>query len=181
MSERLAQSLQLPRYGHSAQIVGIAHVPHHSTSHALTRLDISPISDPSREMPITAVVLPRITRDLPLQTVHFKPEWTHLTDLSLANPDFGCTGQIDVLLDIEVFTQVLCHGQWQGPPESPTAFNTNFGWVLAGETNYPTPLSSPHSIATHHATVVSGDRHFSVFGSLKRDQVKNDSQQIRET
>ena len=107
-------------------------------------------------MPITVVVLPCVTCDLPLQMVHSKPEWTHLTDLPLADHEFGCPGWIDVFLGIEVFTRVLCNGQWQGPPGFPTTFNTNFGRVPAAETIYPTPFSSPRSITTHHAAIVIG-------------------------
>ena len=54
--------------------------------------------------------MPHVTCDLPLQQIPFKPEWMHLSDLTLADPDFGQLDQIDLLLGIDVFAQVICHG-----------------------------------------------------------------------
>ena len=72
--------------------------------------------------------MPRVTCDLPLQ-------WTRLSDLTLANPDFGQPDRIDVLLGIDIFVDVMCQGRQMGTSGSPSAFETNFGWVLAGETS----------------------------------------------
>ena len=87
------------------------------------------------EFDVTAVIMPRMTYDLPLQPIPFKPEWTHLSDLTLADPDFGVPGRIDLLLGIDVFTRIIRQGRRTGVPGSPSAFETMFGWVLAGETN----------------------------------------------
>ena len=79
--------------------------------------------------------------------------WNHLSDLTLADPDFGQPGKINLLLGVEEFSEVVRQGQWPGKPGSPSAFETDFGWVLAGETNTHV---SHLSLLTHHATVDTG-------------------------
>ena len=69
--------------------------------------------------------------------------------MKLADPDFGRPGRIDILLRIDVY------GRRSGPPGSPIAFETRFGWVLAGRTN--SHASVCPSIATHHVSVTSAD------------------------
>lgn len=54
----------------------------------------------------------------------------HLNDLNLADPTFGEPGRI--LHGIEVYVNMLRHSRWVGPPGSPTALDTSFGWVLCG-------------------------------------------------
>ena len=157
VSERLAQRLHLPRSRHKAKIVGIAGLHHESTSQTVTRLVISPVHDHNREIPLTAVIMPRVTCDLPLQTTPFKPEWTHIAYLTFADPDFGQSDKIDLLLGVDVFAQVICHGRRRGPPGSPSAFETEFGWVLAGETESCVSHTSFSCIVTHHSTVATGD------------------------
>ena len=57
ISERLTQSLCLPRMRLQAMIAGIVHDP---TSQAFTELSISPVHDPS------AVIIPQVTSVLPV-------------------------------------------------------------------------------------------------------------------
>ena len=58
----------------------------------------------------------------------------------------------DILLGIDVYTDVLLHGRRSGSPGSPIAFE---GWVLARRTNSHTSVCL--SIATHHISVTSTD------------------------
>ena len=39
---------------------------------------------------------------------------------------------MDLLLGADIFSRVVLHGRWFGPSGSPSAFKTQFGWVLAG-------------------------------------------------
>ena len=75
-------------------------------------------------------------------------------NLPLADPGFGRPGKIDLLLGVDIFVDVLCHGRRFGPPGSPVAFETHFGWVLAGSTHSCSPSEQ---VATHHVLCVSGD------------------------
>ena len=101
-------------------------------------------------MEVSAIVVPRVTCDLP---VLFDPSWNHLEDIPLADPDFGRPSRIDLLLGVDVFVEILRQGRRFGPPGSPSAFDTEFGWVLAGRLNPP----GPNHAASHHASFVAGD------------------------
>ena len=53
---------------------------------------------------------------------------------------------------------MLLQGRRRGPPGTPTAFKTEFGWVLSGCTE--TSATSNHAmihVATFHTSVTSGD------------------------
>ena len=155
VSERLAQSLCLPRFHHNIRISGIAGLSHQSPLQSVATFNVSPVHTTAKSLSVSAIVVPRVTCDLPVQPVHFDSQWTHLKDLKLADPDFGRPGKIDILLGIDVYTDVLLNGRRSGPPGSPTAFETMFGWVLAGRINSHTSVCL--SIATHHVSVTSAD------------------------
>ena len=61
--------------------------------------------------------------------VPFDRDWKHLSGLRLADPEFGTPGHVDILLGVDVFNRVVRQGRRQGPPGSPMAMNTKFGWV----------------------------------------------------
>ena len=132
ISERLAQSLCLPRLHQSTKITGVACLSRKSPIRSITKFGVSATQSPRKTVEVTAVVVPRVTCNLP---VHPDSRWNHLSDVKLAAPDFGRPGKIDILLGVEVFVDVLLHGQRIGPPNSPVAFETEFGWVLAGKTS----------------------------------------------
>ena len=81
--------------------------------------------------------------------ITFDSSWDHLSDLELADPEFGTPGRIDMLLGVNVFIEVLLHGQWVGPPSSPSAIETKLGWIIAGATDTQnTEVMSRHTEAT---------------------------------
>ena len=154
VSQRLAQSLHLPRASQRAKISGIAGLTHSSTNQSLTSFSISSVTSPEPKISVTAVVVPKVTCDLPFSPISFKAGWDHLSDLELADPGFGQPGRIDLLLGIDVFVAVLLHGRRSGPPGTPVAFETCLGWVLAGSTELS---SCTKQIATCHASCLTGD------------------------
>ena len=77
-----------------------------------------------------------------------------MSDIPLADPDFGRPGRIDILLGVDVFVETLLHGRQIGSPDSPIAFETEFGWVLAGWLDSCTP---DHHIVSHHVSFIAGD------------------------
>ena len=108
----------------------------------------------TKKVNVTAIVVPQVTCDLPFHPIPFKAEWSHLSNLQLADPGFGYPGKIDLLLGVDVFVAVLLHGRRTGPPGSPVTFETHFGWVLAGGTDACTPTTQ---VATYHASFITGD------------------------
>ena len=154
ISERLAQALRLPKSSRSIRISGIAGLSHRSPLHSTVSFDVSPTSCKDDKINVSAVAVPRVTSDLPLQPIPLNATWSHLSGLPLADPDFGRPGRIDVLLGVDVYIDVVKHGRRTGPPNSPVALETKFGWVLAGRTKIPT---TSHHVTSHHVSVTSGD------------------------
>ena len=135
ISERLSQSLCLPRSKQNANISGIAGISRHSPSQAIAYFSFTAVRCPTKQISIAAIVVPRVTCDLPLHPLHpvaFDEKWKHITDLPLADPSFGQPGRIDVLLGVDILVQVLLHGRRISPPGSPAVFETELSWVLAG-------------------------------------------------
>ena len=100
-----------------------------------------------------AVVLPKVTSNLHLHPLPFD-RWCHISDLQLADPDFGSPGSVDILLGIDVFSSVVLHGRRFGPPGSPSAFETHFRWVLAGVVDVESPQ---RHIVSYHTSILTGD------------------------
>ena len=152
ISERLVNSLCLPRLRQNTRISGVAGLTH-SSLQAITNVTISS-PQTTIKFNVNAIIVPRVTCDLPIQPVTPKSIWSHIDNLSLADPDFGRPGKIDLLLGVDVFTEVLLHGRRVGVPGSPVAFETVFGWVLAGPTSKPTPEPI---VTSHHTLVTTSD------------------------
>ena len=89
--------------------------------------------------------------------VPFDLSWNHISDLPLADPAFGQPGHIDILLGVDVFVDILRHGRRSGPPGSPTALETEFGWVLCGGSTSSSDSSTHASVASLHSFVTSGE------------------------
>ena len=155
VSERLAQSLGLPRSRHNVHISGVAGLSHHSPLQSVATFNVTSTYSPSKSFTVTAIVVPRVTCDLPIEPVHSESHWTHLSDLPLADPDFGRPGTIDILLGVDIYADVMLQGRRCGPSGTPVAFQTQFGWVLTGRTG--SHVSSHLSITSHHVSVASGD------------------------
>lgn len=154
ISERLVQGMGLPRSRTSVTVSGVAGLCSSSPLRSVANVIISPIHS-TRCISLSAVVVPRVTADLPLNPVKIQHSWTHIDNLSLADPQFDTPGRIDLLLGVEIYTEVLLNGRRSGPVGSPTAFQTIFGWVLAGRTQSE-PTSS--CVISHHvSTEISGD------------------------
>ena len=68
----------------------------------------------------------------PAHPVSSQQNWVHLIGLSLADPDYGIPWFVDLLLGADMFSRVVLYGRRFGPSGSPTAFKTQFGWVLTG-------------------------------------------------
>ena len=93
---------------------------------------ISPNNTIHKEVPITAVIVPQVTTNLPLKSVQLDTKWKHLLGIPFADPDFGSPSKVDLLLGVDIFVSVLLNDWRVGLSGSPTVLETEFGWVLAG-------------------------------------------------
>ena len=104
-------------------------------------------------MEVSAIIVPHVICDLPLHPVSFDSSWHHVEDIDLADPDFGHPGRIDLRLGVDVCVETLFQGRRTGPSGTPSAFKTEFGWVLAGRLDSP----GPSHVTSHHASFAFGD------------------------
>ena len=105
-------------------------------------------------MDITAIMILKVTFDLPLQPIHFNLSRNHLSDIPLAAPDFTSLNRNDILFVVDIFAAVLLDGLCMDHPGSPVALETELGWVLAGGTDVP---KVEDNVVSHHNTLLSGD------------------------
>ena len=71
---------------------------------------ILPLLSSTKKVLVSAIVVPRVTCDLPTQPVHFNAKWSHLNNLHLADPNFCQPNKIDILLGVDVYADVLLNG-----------------------------------------------------------------------
>ena len=79
------------------------------------------MSSPADKSRVSAIVVPRVTCDLPVKPVTPQLSWNHniISDIALADPDFGRPSRIDLLLGVDIFVASLLHGRRLGPHGSP--------------------------------------------------------------
>ena len=86
VSERIVQALGLIRRSKCLTISGIGGLSHKSPLQSVSTFEITSLYSPKSKYSLTAIVVPRITCDLPFQPVHMDPQWSHLSGLALATP-----------------------------------------------------------------------------------------------
>ncbi|XP_021955592.1 uncharacterized protein LOC110851951 [Folsomia candida] len=74
-------------------------------------------------------------------------KWFHLQGLQLAYPLYYKPLDVDMLLGAEFFFAILECGKISGPPNSPVAIKTSFGWLIGGGSS-EIPLIQPRVNAT---------------------------------
>ena len=129
--ERLAQHLRLKRNKKNIGVQGIGGTS--TRTKGSVWFQVSGTDDDSEKFGVEAYVLNKITKDLPLEPIPLALKWEHLSDLKLADPEFRTPARVDLLLGADVFTSILRDGRRTGPPGTPSAINTCFGWVLFGK------------------------------------------------
>ena len=165
VTERLAQSLHLRRFTQNARICGIAGIPHSDGKQADTQFLVSSKHTPCMTYKVSAFVVPQITGNQPVCMISPTRNWKHMEGLVLADPEYNKPGRIDILLGVETFVEVIRNGRRSGPHDTPTALDTAFGWVLAGNAGAQTdtPL-----VSTHLTSVMTGDDLLRRFGRSRR-------------
>ena len=86
ISDHLAQHLHLSRRHRQAQITGISGLTHQSLGQSVVRFGIAPMSSPSKKFKVEAIVLPKVTSDLPTHSIPFHWNWLHLSGMNLVDP-----------------------------------------------------------------------------------------------
>lgn len=102
-----------------------------NTKHMVTFI-VQPRGKLDLQLTVDAVVLPKICTNLPNKILDVS-KFSHLLNLNLADPNFHIPNKIELLLGADLFPLILGSGQIVGSENSPSAFNTIFGWVVMGK------------------------------------------------
>nr|XP_046468118.1 uncharacterized protein LOC124212274 [Neodiprion pinetum] len=155
ISEASTQVLQVTRTPVSTPISGVAGAKA-GLSKGIISVVVSSRVDPSVQISVAAYVLPRVTRSLPSCAAP-KVRSDHVIDLTLAGPEFDKPRKIDMLLGADVYRELLLRSNRFGPPGTPVAQETIFGWILTGPTSTNPALSNKASsrVRAHHCSTES--------------------------
>ena len=133
VTESLAQCLHLRRRHHSIKVGGIDGSTTRLSSRGMVDLNIS--NHCGKTLAVEVVVLPKVTTNLASCPVQLNRRRKHLSNIRLANPNFGNPGSVDLFLVADVFSRAMFHSWRLGPSGSPSAFKTCFSWVFVGATH----------------------------------------------
>ena len=131
ISNHLQQTLQLQKTKESMFISGVGRQTEQS-AFPITSIHLSAIDSSVWEKQQRVAVMPKVTQDLPLLAASSVRDLPHLKGKDFADKHFDIPGRIDLLLGEDALRDVYLPGEAKGPPGTPTAWNTVFGWVLRG-------------------------------------------------
>ena len=155
VSTHATQMLALSKHSSSVCIEGVGSATT-SSSYPLTTVTLSPLHSTGWQRQVTVAVIPKVTRDLPMQGASSVRSLPHIKELKLADRQFDSPGKIDLLLGQDIWQDLFLPGESTGPPGTPSAWNTVFGWVIMG--NYSIDGSVPSKPASVHAITASADQ-----------------------
>ncbi len=153
ITERLAQQLCLSRR-RGPMITCIGETTPHIRPKGLVDIGVTDVHQTSKVHSVQDLVLSKITSKTPACPISENQNWKHLTGLSFADPEYGTPGSVDLLLGAEVFSRVVLHGRRFGPSGTPSAFKTQFGWVLTGAVGHDN-----HRKSCYFAVAEEGPQH----------------------
>ena len=131
ISQRLQKTLQLKKTKESILISGVGQATNHTAS-PLTSVHLSAINSSDWNQHQRVAIMPRVTGDLPMLPASSVRDLPHIKGKELADSHFDIPGRIDLLLGEDALRNVYLPGESKGPPGTPTAWHTVFGWVLRG-------------------------------------------------
>ena len=160
ISNKIKTALALKPTGQHMSIDGVAGFVG-ETQHPVVKLTLSSPRDKQWEKQITAIAMPKVIRDLPLKDASMTTGMPHLQNLVLADPLYHKVGPVDMLLGLDVFPYIFRTGKEEGPPNTPVAWDTVFGWTVLGTYNMEgckTALSAPALIADPLSAQTTSDK-----------------------
>ena len=146
LSSKAKKTLSLKKSEHTAFIKGVGASAYSTTPCPMVKVKLSSEFQKDWNKEITVAVMDRVTEDLPLQGAHSARRLPHLQDLHLADRNFHKPGTIDLLLGQDVFGDVLLKEDRRGPPGTPMAWLTVFGWTVMGPYTPDSPATKQPAI-----------------------------------
>ncbi|XP_062526540.1 uncharacterized protein LOC134199505 [Bombyx mori] len=131
ITEACVQRLGLARRHSNVPVFGIGDTgPVHPKG--LVSCSIAPKGQQQPVIPVNALILPELIPKMPSVPLPYTG-WSHLKNLKLADPDFHTPQPVEMLLGADILSHVLLGNTIVGPPGTPIAMNSVFGYLLLGK------------------------------------------------
>lgn len=141
VTESCSQKLGLKRVNSRMVITGIGSSSA-GKSRGMITLCLKPGFPSTYEISVNALIIPKITTQLPKLLADQHLQW--ISSIQLADPVWCKNRNIDILLGADVFFEVLDEGQLKSPTSHLLAQNTKLGWVIGGST-----MSNNDQLSSH--------------------------------
>lgn len=132
ITEKVVDTLMIPRRQSPINITTFA-----STTSARVKgkssVTITPCGQRTPTFSLDVLIVPVITGPTPQLPITPRT-WSHIKDLTLADPSYHTPGAIDLLLGADILPILLQDGKRTGQVGEPMALETVLGWVLMGAT-----------------------------------------------
>ena len=149
MMSRLAQSLKVKKISEPTRLTGISET---EVPDSLFKAELSLLPNGYFAITLQAVIIPKVTGDLPgfhLKVVRNLP---FLQGLSLADPNFDHPGRIDLLFGLDIIDDIVLPGRRSSDDCKLHTWETVFGWSVRGKcfpkscrcSMFPQQSSRPH-------------------------------------
>ncbi|KAH9634826.1 hypothetical protein HF086_012240, partial [Spodoptera exigua] len=80
----------------------------------------------------SALIMNNLIKNLPNKTFA-KPDWSHIHNIHLADPEFYVSRPVDLLLGADIYSWIMLGGMIKGADTTqPIAQQTQLGWLLCG-------------------------------------------------
>lgn len=135
VTTKAIQRLQLKTCSTSSKIFGIGQT-YSGTSTRCVALTFQSLVEPKFEMQSDFLTIPQITGALP-QSSYADSNWSHVSNLQLADPFYNRNSPIDLLLSAEIYGRILLPDVKKGKHDEPVAQSTSIGWILMGGSASP--------------------------------------------
>ena len=145
VTSRLSQLLKVKKIREPTRLTGISQT---EVPDCNFKAEISLISDGHPSIPLKAVILDKITGDLPgfhLSGVRNKP---FLQGLPLADPNFDHPSRIDMLLGSDILDEIMLPGRRSSDDRTLHAWEAIFGWSIRDKC-IPKPSSQQDEPCLH--------------------------------
>lgn len=173
ISEHLVQTLHLNRTSSSVSLQGIGG-NQSATARGKTSVTLSSIYDKEVNISINAYILPKLTSFLPSKKLS-NSVWPHIKHITLADPTFMNPASIDLILGADIYGEIILSSLIKGPPLTPIAQSTVFGWILSGPVEEDTSFHQSNLLSTHHCVSNSETDHL-----LERFWIQEEVPNIKE-
>ncbi|KAL0822355.1 hypothetical protein ABMA28_004450 [Loxostege sticticalis] len=147
ITEACVQRLRLPRY-HSSTSTTVSGIgDKNEQPRGFVICEVTPHDRSEPKLYIEALILPNITSYVPSIPSSFE-HISHLKNLPLADPELRSARPVELLLGSDYTDQILLHNNIKGPPGTPVAINSIFGYLLNGTIAHSIPVRLHTNLST---------------------------------